>query len=49
MLDGGNNESTNIKTKFSLPMKDSYNDFDALVSTSESPMLTTVISFFSFL
>lgn len=46
MLDGSNNESTDIETKFSLPMKGSYNDFDALGSTSESLMLTTVISFF---
>lgn len=48
MLDAGNNESTDIKTKFSLLMKVSYNDFDARVGTSESLMLTTIISSSSF-
>lgn len=45
MLDSGNNESTDIETKFSLPMKGSNDDFDARGSTSESLTLTTVISY----
>lgn len=46
MLGAGNNKTTNIKIKFSLLIRVSYNNLDALVGTSESLMLTTIIIFF---